>query len=93
MPGVIWDNGQQGEGDLPPGEVSILDNIVQELLIDKIEPFEYLIYIVGIDGDFDALEQSLMADAFNQSYSLVRSNPTVMEVELASQEFLDEWSC
>jgi hypothetical protein len=90
MRGVIWDNGQQGEGDLPPGKESTLDNIVQELLIDKIEPFEYLIYIVGIDRDFDALEQSLMADAFNQSYSLVRSNPTVMEVELASQEFLDE---
>eukprot|EP00978_Attheya_sp_CCMP212_P028459 scaffold98295_cov41-Attheya_sp.AAC.1 len=70
---------------------STFENVIQEILIlELIEPFEYLIHIIGIERDFDELEQSLIADAFNQSYSLVRSNPTVMEVELISQEIIDD---
>eukprot|EP00978_Attheya_sp_CCMP212_P044412 scaffold309718_cov48-Attheya_sp.AAC.1 len=50
---------------------STFENVVQEILIlELIEPFEYLIHIIGIEREFGGLEQSLIADAFNQSYSL-----------------------
>eukprot|EP00978_Attheya_sp_CCMP212_P040751 scaffold225745_cov58-Attheya_sp.AAC.1 len=50
------------------------------------EPFEYIIELQGPERKFNDLEQTYLAAAFNESYSLIRDNPTIVEVEIVSQE-------
>eukprot|EP00978_Attheya_sp_CCMP212_P032389 scaffold126169_cov42-Attheya_sp.AAC.2 len=50
------------------------------------EEFEYIIELQGTERDFNDLEQNYLTAAFNESYSLIRDNPTIVEVEIVSQE-------
>eukprot|EP00978_Attheya_sp_CCMP212_P004853 scaffold10666_cov58-Attheya_sp.AAC.1 len=58
------------------------DEIVEELM----EQFEYIIELQGPERELYDLEQAYLAAAFNESYSLIRDNPTIVEVEIVSQE-------
>eukprot|EP00978_Attheya_sp_CCMP212_P000625 scaffold1218_cov38-Attheya_sp.AAC.1 len=57
-----------------------------EIVKELMEPFEYIIELQGPERDFNDLEQNYLTAAFNESYSLIRDNPTIVEVQIVSQE-------
>eukprot|EP00978_Attheya_sp_CCMP212_P014095 scaffold35758_cov54-Attheya_sp.AAC.1 len=57
-----------------------------EIAEELIETFEYILEMNGAERAFNDVEQLFLTNAFNESYSVIRSNPTVTDIEVYSQE-------